>query len=504
MSYFKVIGGGTLAAMLLSSTAVQADVTARQVWNNWKTVVQSAGQTVISGSETMTGDTLAVRDITITAKNDAATVEGKMGALDFKQRGDGTVAISIAPQYPVDITTTAKDGTKTHMVFAVTQTGMSLVVSGSPEDMTYTYDVPKLGVALTGLQSAGKDIGLKAAMTFAALKGKYIVSGTDTRTMASSSTADSLTMTASADNPDGTGTMKMQSTFSGVTATSNGTLVDAAGFEDMSKALKAGFASNGSLGYSSADYSFDFSQDGQTTQGKGNAEAGTLSFALDKDHMQYGVGCKNSTTTLTGTQIPVPQATIKLAEAAFNMLMPVSKSDTPQDFGLLLKLAGLSVNDDVWNMIDPGKNLPRDPATLIVDIVGKGNWLFDIMDPAQADHPPAVPGKLKSVEIRQLQVQAAGADLTGHGAFTFGDGTSSPEFDGMPAPDGTVDLKLVGANGLLDNLVKMGVLPEDQATSARMMMGLFAKPVEGAKDTMVSKIEVKPDGQVLANGQRIK
>jgi hypothetical protein len=38
---------------------------------------------------------------------------------------------------------------------------------------------------------------------------------------------------------------------------------------------------------------------------------------------------------------------------------------------------------------------------------------------------------------------------------------------------------------------------------ARMMMGLFAQPGEG-EDTLISTIEMKEDGSVLANGQRIK
>jgi hypothetical protein len=37
----------------------------------------------------------------------------------------------------------------------------------------------------------------------------------------------------------------------------------------------------------------------------------------------------------------------------------------------------------------------------------------------------------------------------------------------------------------------------------RMMMGLFATPGDG-EDELVSKIEVTGDGQVLANGQRLK
>ena len=62
---------------------------------------------------------------------------------------------------------------------------------------------------------------------------------------------------------------------------------------------------------------------------------------------------------------------------------------------------------------------------------------------------------------------------------------------------------LTGGNGLLDTLVGLGLLPEEQAMGARMMLGLFARPGDGP-DTLVSTIEVKEDGSVLANGQRVR
>ncbi|MEO1365292.1 MAG: DUF2125 domain-containing protein, partial [Pseudomonadota bacterium] len=97
---------------------------------------------------------------------------------------------------------------------------------------------------------------------------------------------------------------------------------------------------------------------------------------------------------------------------------------------------------------------------------------------------------------------ALGAKLTGAGDFTF-DNSDLVTFDGLPRPKGAVDLSLVGGNGLLDKLVAMGLVPEDQAMGARMMMGLFAVPGE-AEDTLTSKIEVNDEGHVLANGQRLR
>ena len=90
--------------------------------------------------------------------------------------------------------------------------------------------------------------------------------------------------------------------------------------------------------------------------------------------------------------------------------------------------------------------------------------------------------------------------MTGMGDFVF---DNTQEFNGMPKPTGAVDLKLVGGNGLLDKLVLMGLLPEEQAMGARMMMGLFTVPVD-AEDTLTSKIEINDEGHVLANGQRIQ
>ena len=55
---------------------------------------------------------------------------------------------------------------------------------------------------------------------------------------------------------------------------------------------------------------------------------------------------------------------------------------------------------------------------------------------------------------------------------------------------------------IVDKLVAMGLIPEDQAMGARMMMGMFAVP--SGEDELTSKIEFKEDGGVYANGQRIQ
>ena len=96
-----------------------------------------------------------------------------------------------------------------------------------------------------------------------------------------------------------------------------------------------------------------------------------------------------------------------------------------------------------------------------------------------------------------IQLSLAGAELTGDGEFTFNNEM------GFPLPSGVANVMLTGGNTLMDTLGGMGLLPQEQAMGARMMMGMFARPGDGP-DTLVSTIEMKEDGSILANGQRIK
>jgi hypothetical protein len=113
-----------------------------------------------------------------------------------------------------------------------------------------------------------------------------------------------------------------------------------------------------------------------------------------------------------------------------------------------------------------------------------------------------MPVQLHALDVTELRLNAAGAEVTGNGALTF-DNADTTTFPGMPMPAGKLDLKIVGANGLVDKLVQLGLLPEDQAMAARMMMGLFANAVEGSDDTLTSTLEFRDKG-LFVNGQRLQ
>ena len=99
-------------------------------------------------------------------------------------------------------------------------------------------------------------------------------------------------------------------------------------------------------------------------------------------------------------------------------------------------------------------------------------------------------------------MKALDAELTGEGSVEF-DNEDLAAYQGMPKPVGQVTLALAGANALIDQLVASGLLPQQQAMGARMVLGLFAKPGDDP-DTLTSEIRFTPAGEILANGQRIR
>jgi len=204
---------------------------------------------------------------------------------------------------------------------------------------------------------------------------------------------------------------------------------------------------------------------------------------------------------VSGPYIPFPEVQFGFAEFAFNILMPVSKSDKPQDFAVLTKLVDFSISEDIWGMFDPAATLARDPATFILDLKGTGFWKQDIMDPAIDLDSIEAPGELSSLDLTLAQAKAAGADVSATGALTF-DNADLVTFQGVPKPTGLITFTIKGVNALVDNLISMRLLPEEEAMGFRMMLAMFARPGAGP-DELISEMEFK-DGGLFANGQQLQ
>lgn len=500
----------TYKANLLASVALVAttfpalaDVTAQDVWTSWQDLSSSMGQTMNAGSETMEGDTLVVSDIEIMfePEDSDATASSTIDEIRFTENGDGTVSIEMSPSY--DVTSVAEvDGETQSVTMTIEQSNMVTLASGTPDQIDYDLTADAIRIsgaipdddemangmiefALTDLQGTyNTDMGAMVVMGIDGTAGEFAfsVTGTDPETDAltdvSMSAADvqlALNYEASADGPNPSSSTDMQEIL-------------ASGFAFDMKATH-GEASSTVVAEGEEGINLNIA-----------AASGTFDFAFAQDGLSYAASNDSVAITASGPSVPFPEVNADLETLALSFEMPVEQGGEAQPFGAVIELGGLTISDMIWGIFDPEGKIPRDPATLLVDVSGQARWLVDIFD--DEEEMDDQPGEVESLELNELNLALGGAELTGTGAFTF-DNSDYETFEGIPAPDGQIDLQLTGGNTLLGILVEMGFVPQDQAMMVRMMSGMFAQPGEG-EDTLVSTIRVEPDGSVFANDTQLQ
>jgi len=504
----SLLATASLTALAVTAPAALAQVTAAEVWENWKALMQASGPdvTLTVGAEEVSGNTVTVRDLKLTSSDPEMVMTMDYGTHVFTGRDDGTVQVTLPESYVIDLAAAA---TATmpgpDMRITVQQTGTDVVVSGAADDLTTAYSAASMTVSLDQVAMEGAPVDFDMGFVLSNVAASYRTAGTEALDITSRFTADELAFTASGTPPEpDQGPFNMTARFAAIEGDASG-LIGGQMFAtpDLSAALAQGFRVSSAFRHGAATYEVETEQpmEGRVVV-RGGSDSGNLTFRLDEAGIAYGGANTGLKLAVEAAAMPLPDLSAQIGETGFNLTMPLQQSDAPQDFGLLFQLKDLVVSNTIWNLADPASILPRDPATLVVDLAGKANWIVDILSPDVAAQPmDGAPGEIHALDIRSVEVTAAGASLTGSGAFTF-DNTDLVTFDGMPRPEGALDLRLAGGNGLIGRLAQMGLLPPDQVMGAQMILGLFARPT-GEDDVVESRIEVDPSGALVANGQAL-
>ncbi|KIN75295.1 DUF2125 domain containing protein [Sulfitobacter noctilucae] len=509
MSRFNPLTIGLALPLSFMAQAALADLTPQQVWGDWQAYMQSMGYTV-QGTPSGDDDLLTVEGINlgVSMADVGGTVQVALGTVTFEQNSDGTVAIVLPDTMPITVTgmDTTAQGEAFSMAMTYAQTGHEMTASGTPENITYDYTAADVTVDLLQTTTGGANPGHEMAniqITLGNLDSSTTMTIGDMRGYDQTGSVDTVSYRILGSDPmtrEETATINGEMT--GITVEGSGSLpADIASGADMSAMIGAGFDVTGKISYASGKSNIAIEDPNGGYLMNTTSNGGDFGVAVGADGLTYEVAQRDLTLNMTGNGVPFP-VDITMAESGFNLSMPVQKSDDPQDFALGLKFGDFTMSDMIWSVFDPAGQLPRDPATIALDLTGKMKLLVDFMNPEAAAKMQGAPGELQALNLNTVLVSAAGAKLEGTGAVTF-DGNAPSMVPGLGAPVGEVNLAMSGANGLIDKLVAMGLLPSDQAMGARMMMGLFA--VAGASpDTLNSKIEFTQDGQILANGQRLR
>lgn len=478
-----------------------ADVTAEEVWQNWKEVGTTYGQTYTAGSETRSGDTLTITDLALDMPSGTQHVTGTIGQVAFREIGGGRVEVTMSTEYQLKMTSIGGAIKDTASTIAVSQDALVITASGDPAAISYDIVANSVGLKVLDFMVDGKPGDLNLDVSLSKVNANYQVTPGEVTGVNSTFAASELAFNANGQAPEQDGKFDVSGKMSGIAGASSGAVPTPLIVGDMGMMLAQGFTSDGSFTYDAGGFTLAVTgKDGDVMNVESASKGGNLHMSMDKDRIAYGVNGKGVAMKLSGSSIPFPELTAAYDDAAVTLLMPIAKSDEAKDFALSVKLAGLTVSDMLWNMIDPGATLPRDPATLNVDLKGKAKPLVDIMSADQmSDISDKSPYELSTLDINALQLTVGGAEFTGNGALAF-DASKPPVLGGVtPMPTGKVNLSLTGANTLLGKLQALGLVDQQITMTFGMMAGMLAKPGP-TPDSFIAEVELLEDGKILSNG----
>lgn len=515
-------------ALIAAAAPALSEVTPTQAWENLNRYYQDFGYQVTTGGKDEAGDTLTVTDTVLTMQGEAGTTSVTIPQMTFQQTGDAKVRAVFTEDvtFESNFTLPAPEGegegedggeaVEMSMTGLFSAPGNEMLISGSEEDMLYEYSYPTASFEIT-IPATADSPEVPITGTLTDLRGtQRNVRGSDGAESTFDATASELTVHLHAESPEdasaGPGMLSLQMEMTDL-ATKGVAAVPAQTFDmstQMAQALAAGFKVDGTLSFGGLTGSFDFSgldaETGAPKEASGSFGTGAseYGFAMSVDGMRYDGKSVDQTFEITVSDLPFP-ISYAVKESSGGILMPLNGKDEPQPFRLAYALSGLTLSDGIWGLLDPTGQLPRDPADLTIDVEGETLLTRDLTDPAlnqpqtDAEGMPAgpdLPFQPQNLKINRIALNAAGASAEISGALDFGDHPDQPV--------GRIEGSFQGVNGLLDKLVAMGLLPQEQMMGARMMLAMFARPVEGEADKLATELEFREGGQIFANGQQVK
>lgn len=501
-----LLGTTSLTLAAFAGSTAFADVTPEDVWATYVSYYEATGATV-NGSLESDGDAMVVRNnaLTYVFPFGIATVRLELPEMRLTGQADGTVAVGYPDAFDISMSVDVPNEGSGSGTFAVSQTGYSGVASGDPGNVTFTMSADSLRVDAKDLNIPDMDMDFVMQI----LSQGYDVTSTvvtgDLITVTSDMTLESADIAYVISTPDGA-VVSNTGQF-GRTVSQSEMALPAGGSDvlNLSTALQAGAYLRGTSTSESNSSETITTVANQVLSEQSSRSGKTDSrVSVDAAGIDLFVDAVDSSfSALMPDAFPFPIEGA-IAAAAVGYKFPLLPSEEPQDVGLRLGLTDLSLSDGLWDLFDPAGELPRDPASMNIDMTGSVISGIDLLNFATLESQfsqPVPPITAESVTITDLSVSAVGANAKASGAFTI-DMTDMETFPGFPRPTGDAILQVSGANALLDRLTNMGLIGPDEAGMARLSMGDIARST--GDDSFETVVAVTEDGQVMVNGQRMR
>lgn len=480
-------------ALAVGSPAL-AETSAAELWVEWQAQAELTGQSVAAEvTETATG--LMLTNFSTMFAEEDFTTQGTIDQIELIENPDGTVSVTYSELYSLTFTFEVDPGDPPgNIELQLRHENLEMTVSGDAGARVYAYSADRITVTDGAIWGGGDEppsIDLNMEMTDIATT--YRLSGTDSETMRFSSEGSlgGMSMVLELIDPRNPGLFKAGLVVGPMSAVSEGTVLSLGSMNQYDDALPDGFELAGTTTYGPLGFEFLFEEPGEAFAITYTNDGGTVGASVSPAFVTYDIAASGAQASVTGSELPVPvEISVGSSEIAFSM--PLAVADSPQNVGLRLGLQNVIVGEQLLAMVDPGRVVPRDPASILLDATGQLQLFMDIIniDPEELSGPP---GELRALTVNELRVAVGGAELTGAADMTFAPGQL------IPMPVGSADIELAGGNTLMEALVAGGMVPPAQSGMIMGMANVFARPGP-TPDTLETTVEFGADGSITANG----
>ena len=500
-----VLGSSVCAAALVAGLAPASALTPEEAWTAIQTLNKISGYET-SGTATRVGDTLTISDLTYSQTQEEFELSLDLADVTLTDLGGGVVGVGY-PETSEMVVNLVIEDEEVSIPVQLSMSGLNAEMAGDPENVEYVYALDTMAMTFSDFErfaDEGEPVKGVVSLSMDGFSGTSTIGTADIIDFASAMKWAEAALVANIEGIEEPGNLVM-SFGVGAGAYEGDTRMPAdLDTSDPTAMFAPGVSGSATMAYEDLVFAFNgsgFEGDGPNAVGSYSLGAGRLVADVADGVVSMETSGTNLAMSMQSPDIPLPSISAFIAESGMAVTFPMVMSEEPQDYKLAFAYRGLTVEDSIWDLFDPQGILPRDPATISLDLSGKMEWLINILSGVEPQ-PGEIPALIYDVAINDLTIDLAGASVEGSGAFELNH-DDYLSFDGIPAPIGDASFVITGANGLLDNLVEMGLMPEEQVLGVRMMMGIFATPGEG-EDVLTSTIETTADGQVFANGQRLK
>lgn len=478
----------------LSPGLAQA-LTAAEVWSEMQRIATESGQTPRAASERGGDGTLTLEGVTIAAGADAGNrTTTLIDSILLTENADGSVGIAYQGAYQIVLESSAPGGLD-RAVLDLQTSGLKALATGTVGDLLFQYDADEAALSLSQFAAADRSEipDFQLSVTDLSLTSRFVGSQN-----AVDAEAANLSFVLSIVAPDGAGQIDAEYRLTSPTLQSTGNALALSSASSLEGLLASG-----------VPFAFEFNHSGMalglsaSSQGVSDGLAAEIATGTSRARLADGaIDAAGSANGLrlqaVSNRLPAPLSASADTLSVAGMLPVVSGTDSVP-VSMEMTIEKLTFGDEVWQMIDPGENLPRDPARLQLDLDGVARF-SDSAGGMPLQRGPVL--DLEQLTINNFALSAAGALLEAEGAAIIDRARPGP-LPGMPALIGRFGLAASGAEALMTGLAGAGILQPSDAMGLRMMLGMLARP--GTQpDTLTSEIELRPDGSVVANGMQLR